>query len=54
MPPRIIKKCLASDRIVVDTVVSKYCNHMPLHRQSMILNAEAQRESKERMSSRRN
>ena len=35
--PRIIEKCLASDRIVIDTVVSKYCNHTPLHRQSMIL-----------------
>jgi transposase len=33
--PRIIEKCLASDRIVIDTVVSKYCNHTPLHRQSM-------------------
>ena len=37
LPPRIIEKCLASDRIVIDTVVSKYCNHTPLHRQSMIL-----------------
>ncbi len=37
LPPRIIEKCLASDRIVLDTVVSKYCNHMPLHRQSVIL-----------------
>ena len=27
LPPRIIEKCLASDRIVIDTVVSKYCNH---------------------------
>ncbi len=35
--PRIIEKCLASDRIVIDTVVSKYCNHTPLHRQSVIL-----------------
>ncbi len=35
--PRIIEKCLASDRIVVDTVISKYCNHIPLRRQSMIL-----------------
>jgi transposase len=26
-----------SDRIVIDTVVSKYCDHTPLHRQSMIL-----------------
>ena len=37
LPPRIIEKCLASDRIVIDTVVSKYCNHTPLYRQSVIL-----------------
>jgi transposase len=37
LPPRIIEKCLASDRIVIDTVVGKYCNHTPLHRQSLIL-----------------
>ena len=37
LPPRIIEKCLASDRIVIDTVVSKYCDHTPLHRQSMSL-----------------
>jgi transposase len=37
LPPRIIEKCLASDRIVIDTVVSKYCNHTPLHRQSVIM-----------------
>jgi transposase len=37
LPPRTIEKCLASDRIVIETVVSKYCNHTPLHRQSMIL-----------------
>src|SRR5208283_4901924 len=37
LPPRIIEKCLASDRIVIETVVSKYCNHLPLHRQSVIL-----------------
>ena len=30
LPPRIIEKCLASDRIVIDTVVSKYWNHTPL------------------------
>jgi len=40
LPPRIIEKCLASDRIVIDTVVSKYCNHTPLHRQSVILERE--------------
>jgi transposase len=37
LPPRIIEKCLASDRIVIDTVISKYCNHTPLYRQSVIL-----------------
>ena len=37
LPPRIIEKCLASDRVVIDTVVSKYCNHTPLHWQSVIL-----------------
>ena len=37
LPPRIIEKCLASDQIVIDTVISKYCNHVPLHRQSVIL-----------------
>jgi transposase len=33
----LYEKSLASDRIVIDTVVSKYCNHTPLHRQSVIL-----------------
>src|SRR5439155_23561369 len=37
LPPRISEKCLASDRIVIDMVVNKYCNHTPLHRQSVIL-----------------
>ena len=37
LPRRIIEKCLASDRIVIETVVGKYCKHTPLHRQSMIL-----------------
>ena len=27
--PRIIEKSLASDRIVIETVVCKYCNHTP-------------------------
>jgi transposase len=40
LPRRIIEKCLASDRIVIDTVVSKYCNHTPLHRQSVILETD--------------
>ena len=29
LPPRIIEKCSASDRIVIATVVGKYCNHTP-------------------------
>ena len=37
LPRRIVEKCLASDRIVIDTVIGKYCNHTPLYRQSMIL-----------------
>jgi transposase len=37
LPPRIIEKCLVSDRIVIDTVIGKYCNHLPLYRQSVIL-----------------
>jgi len=41
LPPRIIEKRLASDRIVIDTVVSKYCNHTPLHRQSVILKRDS-------------
>jgi transposase len=41
LPSRIIEKCLASDRIVIDTVVSKYCNHAPLYRQSVILERDS-------------
>jgi transposase len=41
LPPRIIEKCLASDRIVIDTVASKYCNHAPLYRQSVILERDS-------------
>jgi transposase len=40
-PARIIEKGLVSDRVVVDTVVSKYCDHLPLYRQSVILEREA-------------
>jgi transposase len=40
LPPRIIEKGLASDRVVVDTVVSKYADYLPLYRQSMILERE--------------
>jgi transposase len=39
-PVRIIEKGLASDRVVIDTVVSKYADHLPLYRQSAILQRE--------------
>jgi transposase len=40
LPARIIDKGLASDRVVIDTVVSKYADHLPLYRQSAILERE--------------
>ena len=40
LPTRIIDKGLASDRVVIDTVVSKYADHVPLYRQSAILERE--------------
>lgn len=39
--PRIIEKGLASDRMVVETVVAKYCDYLPLYRQASILQREA-------------
>jgi transposase len=41
LEPRIVEKGLASDRVVIDTVVSKYCDHLPLYRQAAILEREA-------------
>src|SRR5579862_7481872 len=29
MAPRIVEKGLASDRVVIETVVAKYCDHLP-------------------------
>jgi transposase len=40
-PERIIEKSLVSDRVVIDTVVAKYSDHLPLYRQSAILEREA-------------
>jgi transposase len=34
---RIIDKSLVSDKVIVDTVVNKYCDHNPLFRQSVAL-----------------
>ena len=38
---RIVEKGLASDGIVISTVVAKYCDHLPLYRQAAILEREA-------------
>jgi transposase len=41
LPPRIVEKGLASDNVVIDAVVSKYCDHLPLYRQAVMLEREA-------------
>jgi transposase len=44
MPPlvsRIVEKGLASDRVIIETVVAKYADHLPLYRQEAMLEREA-------------
>jgi transposase len=41
LPARIIEKGLVSDGVVIDTIIRKYCDHLPLYRQSVILNRES-------------
>lgn len=41
LAPRIVEKGLASDRVVIETVVAKYCDHVPLYRQEAMLKREA-------------
>jgi transposase len=41
LAPRIVEKGLASDRVVIDTVIAKYCDHLPLYRQQAMLEREA-------------
>jgi hypothetical protein len=41
LTPRIVDKGLASDRVVIETVVAKYCDHLPLYRQAAMLEREA-------------
>jgi transposase len=36
-PERIIAKSLVSDQVVINTIVAKYCDSLPLYRQSVIL-----------------
>ena len=38
---RIVEKGLASDAVVIHTVVGKYCDHLPLYRQAVMLEREA-------------
>lgn len=37
LPVRIIEKSLVSDQVVIDTMVAKYCDSLPLYRQSAML-----------------
>jgi transposase len=41
LTPRIVEKGLASDRVIIETVVAKYCDHLPLYRQEAMLEREA-------------
>jgi transposase len=41
LPARLIEKGLASDRVVIDTVVRKYADFLPLYCQSVILERES-------------
>jgi transposase len=41
LPARIIEKGLVSDGMVINTVIGKYCDHLPLYRQSLILKRES-------------
>jgi transposase len=38
---RIVEKGLASDAVVINAVVAKYCDHLPLYRQAAMLEREA-------------
>jgi transposase len=41
LPERVVEKGLVSDRFVINTLVSKYSDHLPLYRQSVILERDA-------------
>ena len=41
LAPRIVEKGLASDAVVIGTVIAKYCDHLPLYRQQAMLEREA-------------
>jgi transposase len=39
--PKPVDKCKASTRVVVDVIINKYCNHLPIYRQCIIFLREA-------------
>ena len=41
VPAPIIEKDLTSNRVVIDAVIAKYCDHLPLYRQSAMLLRDA-------------
>jgi transposase len=41
LAPRIVEKGLASDRMIIETVVAKYYDHLPLYRQEAMIEREA-------------
>jgi len=41
VPAAIVEKGLVSNRVVIDAVVAKYCDHLPLYRQSVMLARES-------------
>jgi len=41
LPPRILEKSLVSDQVIIDAIISKYSNHCPLYRQSVIFLRDA-------------
>ncbi|MBZ5674305.1 MAG: IS66 family transposase [Acidobacteriia bacterium] len=41
LAPRIVEKGLASDRVIIEIVVAKYADHLPLYRQEAMLEREA-------------
>ena len=40
LAPRIVEKGLASDAVVIQTVIAKYCDHLPLYRNKRCWNAK--------------
>jgi transposase len=41
VPERIVPKSLLSDQLIVDIVVAKYCESMPLYRQQAAIERDA-------------